>query len=136
MAYTEVVLNPGSGGERVAVDEVTIGGSARDVELVKLLRGGEGAGKENATAAARTQVTGVADAEILAANAARWGVVIQNDGDQDFYLGEGTTAVTSSNMTVRLRPGDVYQRDDYTGAYRGFFAAALGSGRLLITEVT
>src|SRR5262245_22992026 len=44
----------------------------------------------------RTQTTSTVEAEILAANASRRGAVVQNDADKDFYLGEGTTVVTSS----------------------------------------
>lgn len=86
------------------------------------------------TTASRSQVTGTADAQILAANGLRKRAHFYNNGDQDFLLGEGTTAVTTSNFTHRIKPGGQWAADDTTASFRGFFVAALGAGQLQITE--
>jgi hypothetical protein len=52
-------------------------------------------------------------------------------------LGEGTTAVTATNFTVRLRPGDSLAIDDNTSAWRGFFVSApTGTLALQISEAS
>lgn len=83
----------------------------------------------------RSQETGAADAQILAANVGRRGARFYNNADQLFYLGEGAAAVTSGDFTILLRPGDFYASDDFTGEYRGLFDAAVGSGELQVTEI-
>lgn len=85
--------------------------------------------------ATRSTETGAADAQILAANASRIAARFFNNADQIFFLGEGGSAVTSSDFTMMLRPGEWYGADDFTGEYRGLFNAAVGSGELQVTEI-
>lgn len=89
-----------------------------------------------ASVATRSQYTGTADAQILASSATRRRVFFYNDGDQDLLLGEGTTVVTTTNFTARLKPGGIFAADDTTASFRGLFVAALGSGSLMVTEST
>lgn len=126
----------GDGGSSISVDD---NGSSLTVDGTVTANAGTGtfAVREiNGTTSARTTNIATVDGVVLASNANRIRATFFNDADQDFLLGEGTTAVSSTNFTARIKPGGFYSLDDYTGEVRGFFTAALGSGRLLITEIT
>lgn len=84
----------------------------------------------------RTTSTTTVDAQILASTATRIRYTVFNEADKDFLLGEGTAAVTTSDFTARIKPGESWSSDDFSGQVRGLFTAALGSGRLQITEIT
>ena len=88
------------------------------------------------TAASRAATQAIADGVRLAANTSRIRYSIYNDSDQDYYHGEGTTVVTTSDFTARLRPGASWSSSDFTGQLRGFLAGAPGSGSVYITEIT
>jgi hypothetical protein len=141
-----VILPPGGGGDTIAADDV---GGAK-YQRIKLTTGADGVAGGDVTNAnpmpmrqmygatgTRTSTQITADASILAANTARVRAMFYNEGDKDFLLGEGTAAVTATNFTVRLRPGDSYAVDDNTSAWHGFFVSApTGALALQITEVT
>lgn len=86
----------------------------------------------------RTQVADIAsDTQILASNTARLGATVYNDSSALLYLGLGTTAVTSSNYTVKLFSNGYYEvPTGFTNELRGLWATDPGDGGAKITELT
>jgi hypothetical protein len=74
--------------------------------------------------------TSVADAQILAASAARKSFSISNDSDQVLFIRYGATAVTTSAYRVRIPPGALYTEDGWSGEVRGILAGAIGAGQV------
>jgi len=137
-------LNPGKSGDIISTDDIGggvkvqnvkvafgVGGSMTGVSELEPLPVAQSLGSSTA----RSTTTSTSDVIVLASNASRMRAEIYNDADKDFLLGEGVAIVTTSDFTVRLRPGAMYATDDYTGELRGLFVAAVGSGALMITEV-
>lgn len=86
-----------------------------------------GGGPTSVTAAA-------ADTLLLAANANRRGAAVTNDSTAVLYLSLGTTAASATAFTAKLAAGAYYEVPaGYSGALRGFWAAANGAAR--VTEV-
>jgi hypothetical protein len=86
----------------------------------------------------RTQVADSAsDGVILAANATRKFASIANDSTVSLYLGLGTTAVTTTNYTVRILPGYYYEVPSvFTGQIRGLWESDPNTGGAKVTELT
>lgn len=136
-------LNPGTGGDTIATDDI----AGVKHQLVKLEYGAADSATQvsptnplpvvlpDGTTATRSAFTATTDTQALALNTTRKRATFYNDGDKDLLLSEGT-AVTTSDFTVRLRPGAYYSVDDYTGSFHALFVTALGSGQLQITEIT
>jgi hypothetical protein len=84
-----------------------------------------------------TQVNSAAtDTLLLASNTARLGATLLNDDENDLFVGLGTTTVSATVHTVRLRRYDYYEVPfGYDGQIRGIWAAD-GSGACRITELT
>lgn len=97
-----------------------------------------GSPASSATTATRTQVAdNAADVLLLAANAARLGGTIANDSSAALYLGLGTTAVTTSNYSVRLVQNAYFEIPfGFTGQIRGIWASDPGDGAARVTELT
>lgn len=112
----------------IAGTAASVNSGTRDAGTQRIIAG-------TGATATRTSSTVTADTQILAANTNRMRATFYNDGDKDFLLAEGTT-VTTTDFTVRINPGGSYVTREYNGQIRGMFTAALGSGRLLITEIT
>lgn len=88
------------------------------------------------TTSARTNFTSATDAQVVASNTSRTGVLLANDADQNFYFGLGTAAVTTSSYAKIIAPGGFVAIDSYTGEVRGLMAGAVGSGAVRVSEVT
>lgn len=89
-----------------------------------------GTATRTVVAASATVVT------LLAANAARLGAVIYNDGSNDLRVGLGAVAATATNFTARLAIGTSYEVPaGYTGAITGIWGAT-PTGSAYITELT
>jgi len=87
-----------------------------------------GTGTSSNVAASATNVT------ILAANAARLGAIIVNDGNRNLYAKFGATASTTS-YTVKIPANGYYEVPfGYTGIIDGIWDSANGSAR--ITELS
>lgn len=78
------------------------------------------------TAGSVTQFTSEISAQVLAADANRTGVTIQNRGDGTLLLLFGTGTVTASNSTVQLEAGDFFRVSrEFAGlAIHGLFLEA------------
>lgn len=74
--------------------------------------------------------TSVADAQILAADAARKSFSISNDSDQVLFIRYGAGAVTTAVYRVRIPPGGFYSDDGWSGEVRGILAGAIGAGQV------
>ena len=88
------------------------------------------------TTATLTSVAGsVVSVSLLAANAARRQVFIDNDSTKTLYVAFAATATTAA-FTVRIASGQSWASvlNGYTGAISGIWVAANGNAR--ITEVT
>ncbi len=85
------------------------------------------------TGAASSVAVSVSSVTIIAANTARREVIIRNDTNNNLYLAHGGTATTSS--AVKLKKGDVYIEDKYTGVISGIWDSVGGGGNAQITEV-
>jgi len=75
---------------------------------------------------------------ILAANAARLGVVIVNDSNRPLYLRLGTAPATTINYTFKMAPDDRVHTEDiagYDGIITGIWSAGV-VGAAQITELT
>ena len=91
--------------------------------------------------AAQTSVSGTAG-QILAANADRKGLVIQNTGTTTIYLllGSGTPTTTVYHVALKAAAsaddgsGGAYLDDAWTGAVQAVGSGA--GGTLVITEIT
>jgi len=89
-----------------------------------------------ASAATLTNVASSATSvSLLAANTARYGVIVYNDSNQTLYLKYGTTASTTS-FTYLLTPKATWEMPFpiYQGAIDGIWSSANGAAR--ITELT
>lgn len=113
-----VELNPGTGGDTVASDDI----SGQQYQRTKLTLGADGVNDGDVadgnplpvkpraiTWNAPTFVSvGIADTIVLTATAARKGAVFVNDSTNVIYLGIGAAAVVSSG--IRLNPlGGAYE---------------------------
>lgn len=76
-----------------------------------------------------------ASVAILAANAARLGATVVNDGSNNLYMRLNAGAATTATFTVKIAAGGYYELPfRYTGAITGIWDVATGSAR--ITELT
>ena len=91
---------------------------------------GTGLGDTGAASSVGISATSVT---LVAANTARREVIIRNDTNQNLYIAHGATATLSS--AVKLKKGDVYIEDKYTGIITGIWDSASGGGNAQITEV-
>lgn len=90
-----------------------------------------------ANTSTRTQVTSVGtDILFLSSNSARRGVVIYNDNSAPLYIGEGITAVTSSNFSHLIPPNGAITIVNFTGQVRGMWGAGFDAGEAYVTERT
>lgn len=89
---------------------------------------------DGGSSATRTSYThSTVEAQVLAANTSRHDLSVYNFGTSNLYVGLGTTVVTSTNATVMLPPGTLYEAPT---AYRGVvraLASATG-GNSIFTE--
>jgi hypothetical protein len=102
-------------------------------------------GAESDLAADTGTRTSVGDAAtsgtLLAANTNRKGASFRNTSTAILYLALGATAATSTDHTVALNQGDVYELPlisggrVYTGIVVGIWASDAG-GSCLVTEIT
>lgn len=96
--------------------------------------------RTRATVPAQTSV-GAGAGQIIAANEARRGLIIQNTGTTIIYITLGSTAPTTTAYHVALRAcsvandgnGGIYNDDAWTGAVQAIGSA--GGGSVVITEV-
>jgi hypothetical protein len=88
------------------------------------------------SAATRSSVSDtVSDALLLAANTARVGAAIANDSSGVLLVGLGTTAVTSTNYTVRLSQHALYELPQgFQGQVRGLWLTDPNDGAARVTE--
>ena len=70
---------------------------------------------------------------LLAANVDRKQAIIRNDTNQNLYIAHGATATLSS--AIKLKKGDTYIEDKYTGILSGIWDSAAGGGNAQITEI-
>lgn len=81
-----------------------------------------------------------ASVQMLAANAARKGIWVENESDFDAYVREGAdaagTAAGQYNYIIRSRTNWQMPHPIYTGPLQVIFAGAAGSGGLNVTERT
>ena len=91
---------------------------------------GTGLGDTGAASSVGVSATSVS---LIAANTARREVIIRNDTNNNLYLAHGATATLSS--AVKLKKGDTYIEDKYTGEISGIWDATGGGGNAQITEV-
>lgn len=86
------------------------------------------------TGGARTSFTSTIDAVLLAANTARKGATIYNEGAGTLYVGLGTSTVSATDYTVAIAPNGYYEIPfGFTGQIRGIFGSA---GTALVQELT
>jgi hypothetical protein len=88
-----------------------------------------------ASAVALSNVTSAAtNGTLLAANADRIGVLVQNDSTATLYLKYGETA-SATSYSVRMEPGSYWEMPQpiYKGIIDGIWSAANGAAR--ITEL-
>lgn len=151
-----VANNSGNAGTdyTVATDNVQVGGTQAigQVQFVKLvdgtldgtdpipgsLTGGLKVSQDQATAgAAPAAFTSTSSTVLLASNAGRIAATIQNDSDKDLFINLSTTAVTVSAYYARVRAaGGFFSVDNYTGQITGIMASAIGSGQVVVGELT
>ena len=91
---------------------------------------GTGLGDTGAASSVAVSITSVT---LIAANSARREVIIRNDTNNTLYIAHGGTATLSS--AVKLKKGDTYIEDKYTGVISGIWDSASGGGNAQITEV-
>ena len=91
---------------------------------------GSGLGDTGAASSVAVSITSVT---IIAANTARREVIIRNDTNNNMYLAHGATATTSS--AIKLKKGDTYIEDKYTGIISGIWESVAGGGNAQITEI-
>jgi hypothetical protein len=91
---------------------------------------GTGLGDTGAASSVAASITSVT---LIAANTSRREVIIRNDTNNTLYVAHGGTATLSS--AVRLKKGDTYIEDKYTGIISGIWDSASGGGNAQITEV-
>lgn len=89
----------------------------------------------SATGTQTSVASNVASQAILAANAARLGATVTNDGSNNLYLRLNAGAASATTYTVKLVAGAYYEvPTDYVGAITGIWDVATGSAR--VTELT
>ena len=86
------------------------------------------------TGAASSVAISATSVTLVSSNTARKEVIIRNDTNQDLYVAHGGTATLSS--AVKLKKGDTYIEDKYTGVISGIWDSASGGGNAQITEIT
>ena len=91
---------------------------------------GTGLGDTGAASSVAASITSVT---LIAANTSRREVIIRNDTNNTLYVAHGGTATLSS--AVRLKKGDTYIEDKYTGIISGIWDSASGGGNAQITEI-
>lgn len=74
------------------------------------------------------------DTQIVAASTTRPSLSIYNSGPAILYIGQGSTAVTTSNFTYLLNAGDTYvaNPNEVGLEHRGIFAAAGSTAQVTI----
>lgn len=83
-----------------------------------------------------TVAAAAADTLLLAANAARKGMTVYNEGSTVLYLALGTAAASATSYTCQVAAGGYYEAPfEYTGQVRGIWAGA-PTGNARITELT
>jgi hypothetical protein len=85
------------------------------------------------TGAASSVAVSITSVTIIASNTARKEVIIRNDTNNNMYLAHGATATVSS--AIKLKKGDTYIEDKYTGIISGIWDSVAGGGNAQITEV-
>jgi hypothetical protein len=70
---------------------------------------------------------------LVSANIDRREVYIRNDTNQNLYIAHGATATLSS--AVKLKKGDTFIEDKYTGVISGIWDSAAGGGNAQVTEI-
>lgn len=86
------------------------------------------------SAALTSVASSASSVSLLAANAARKGIVLFNDGTQIAYVAYAATA-TSSAFTIKMFPGSFLEpQTNYSGAISAIWASANGSMR--VTELS
>jgi hypothetical protein len=145
VADNAIIANPGAGGVTFASDQ--IGGI--EYPRSKIVWGVDGVATDasatdplpvtqaRSATAATTQVgDNAASVTLLAANANRRGVSIQNDSSGILYLKCGTTA-TITDYTVRMARYDYWESPfGYTGRIDAIWGSDPNDGGARITEFT
>jgi len=87
-----------------------------------------------AATATRSAFTESSDTQIVAASTTRPEFAIYNVGPAILYIGQGSTAVTTSNFTYLLNAGDTYiaNPNEVGLEHRGIFAAAGSTAQVTI----
>jgi len=85
------------------------------------------------TGAGSTVAVSVTSVTLVAANSVRVEAIIRNDTNNNLYIAHGGTATLSS--AIKLKKGDVFIEDNYTGVISGIWDSASGGGNAQITEV-
>jgi hypothetical protein len=67
--------------------------------------------------------------QLIAANASRKELTIQNDSSAILYIKEGTTA-SATDYKYKLYQDDIYRTNNYTGRVDGIWASATGAARV------
>lgn len=111
-----------------------------DTALIKadMANGVSGSGafsttKTLATAGAVTTFTSLTSASLIASNASRQMLTIQNVGAGILYVLFGTGTASSTNFSVQMNSGDFYENDYYSGQMNAIFAS---SGTAYVTSLT
>jgi hypothetical protein len=86
------------------------------------------------TGAATSVAVSVTSVTLLAAETDRVEAIIRNDTNNNLYIALGATATTSA--AIKLKKGDIFIEDKYTGVISGIWDSAGGGGNAQITEVT
>lgn len=102
-----------------------------ELQAIKDNTAGGGLGDTGAASSVAVSATSVT---LVAANADRKEVIIRNDTNNNLYIAHGATATLSS--AVKLKKGDTYIEDKYTGVISGIWDATGGGGNAQITEIT
>jgi hypothetical protein len=87
-----------------------------------------------AATATRSEFTDDTDTRIADASATRPSLAIYNNGPAILYIGQGSTAVTTSNFTYLLNPSDTYiaNPNEVGLEHRGIFAASGSTAEVTI----
>jgi hypothetical protein len=91
---------------------------------------GTGLGNTGTASSVAVSITSVT---LVAANTSRREVIIRNDTNNTLYIAHGSTATLSS--AVKLKKGDTFIEDKYTGVISGIWNSVAGGGNAQITEV-
>jgi hypothetical protein len=87
-----------------------------------------------ATTATRSNFSAATDTSIAAASTSRVTLAIFNGGPAVLYIGQGSTAVTTTDFTYLLNAGDTYiaNPNEVGLEHRGIFAAAGSNAEVTI----